>query len=166
MYRISEEDSKELREAMKKVGKAIHYRKMEAVALRGDGKKNEEISDLTGFHPDMVGRFCKEYLEGGLEGLVADGRKGGNRRNASDAEEEEFMAQFEEAAKKGQVISVGEIAAAYDERFGKEHKSKSTVYYLLHKMGWRKVMPRSKHPKKASDEAIAASKKLTIACKH
>ncbi len=54
-----------------------------------------------------------------------------------------------------------EIAAAYDERFGKEHKSKSTVYYFLHKMGWRKVMPHSKHPDKASDEAIEALKKLT-----
>jgi transposase len=60
------------------------------------------------------------------------------------------------------VITVSDIATAYDKEFGKEHKSKSTVYYLLHKFGWRKVMPRSKHPKKASEEVIEASKKLTI----
>ncbi len=161
MYRINNEDAKKIREAMEKTKNVLQYRKLEAVALRGEGKKNEEIAELTGFHPDMVGRFAKEYLEGGLESLLADGRKGGNHRNATDSEEQAFIAQFEEAAKKGQIMTVGEIAAAYDERFGKEHKSKSTVYYFLHKMGWRKVMPRSKHPEKASDEAIEASKKLT-----
>jgi transposase len=136
------------------------------VALRAEGKKNEEVGKLTGFHPDVVGRYAKEYLEGGLEGLLADGRKGGNHRNASDFEEEEFISQFKEAAEKGQVVTVDEIAIAYDERFGKAHKSKSTVYYLLHKMEWRKVMPRSKHPNKASDEEIEASKKLTFESKH
>ena len=165
MYQISIEESAALRKTMKKAGNALQYRKMEAVALRGEGKKNEEVSGLTGFHPDMVGRYCKEYLEGGLDSLLSDGRKGGNHRNASDAEEREFMAQYEEAANDGQIVSIEEIAAAYDERFGKTHKSKSTVYYLLHKMGWRKVMPRSRHPNKASDEAIEASKKLTVESK-
>ncbi len=162
MYRISEEESKNLRKAMKKAGNILAYRKMEAVALRGEGKKNDEIGKITGFHPDMVGRFAKEYLEGGMEGLLYDGRKGGNHRNASDSEEEAFIAEFEEAAIKGKVISVEEIAAAYDKRFGKEHKSKSTVYYLLHKFGFRKVMPRSKHPNSATPEAIEASKKLKM----
>jgi transposase len=166
MNRISMEETIKLREAMKKATTVRQYRRLEAVALRGAGKKNAEISELTGFHPDVVGRYVKEYLEGGLERLLADGRKGGNHRNASDIEEREFIARFEEAAQKGQIVTVEEISKAYDKRFGKKHKSKSTVYYFLHKMGWRKIMPRSKHPKKASDEAIAASKKLTLASKN
>ncbi len=161
MYKISAEDSKNLRKEMDKAKTILAYRKMLAVALRGEGKKNEEIGEITKFHPDMVGRFAKEYLTGGIEGLIFDGRNGGNHRNASDAEEEEFIAEFEEAAQKGTIVSVEEIALAYDKRFGKEHKSKSTVYYLLHKLGFRKIMPRSKHPNKASNEDIEASKKLT-----
>ncbi len=161
MYRISKEDSKKLRKEMKKAATILAYRKMEAVALRGEGKKNDEIGEITGFHPDMTGRYAKEYLEGGIKALISDGRKGGNHRNASEAEEEEFISEFEEAANKGKVVTVEEIAAAYDKRFGKDHKSKSTVYYLLHKLGFRKVMPRSKHPNSASPEAIEASKKLT-----
>jgi transposase len=161
MYRIREEDSKKLRMEMKKAPNILAYRKMEAVALRGEGKKNEEIGEITGFHPDMAGRYAKEYLEGGIAGLLSDGRRGGNHRNASESEEEEFIAKFEETANKGKVVTVDEIAAAYDKRFGKEHKSKSTVYYLLHKLGFRKVMPRSKHPNSATPEAIEASKKLT-----
>ena len=162
MYRISEEMAKSVRKRMKKVKDVKAYRRLEAVALRGEGKRNPEIAQLTGLHPDTIGRLAKEYLEYGVEYLIEDGRKGGNHRNASAAEERAFLKQFEEVAKKGQIVCVAEIAAAYDKKFGKEHKSKSTVYYLLHKLGWRKVMPRSKHPDKASEEAIEASKKLTL----
>ena len=41
-----------------------------------------------------------------------------------------------------------------------ETKSVGHIYAVLHRNGWRKTMPRSRHPKKASDEAIEASKKL------
>lgn len=34
---------------------------------------------------------------------------------------------------------------------------------MLERHGWRKVMPRSKHPQKASEEAIEASKKIKTA---
>jgi hypothetical protein len=33
---------------------------------------------------------------------------------------------------------------------------------VLKRQEWRKVKPRSRHPKKAGTEAIEASKKLTI----
>jgi transposase len=75
---------------------------------------------------------------------------------------EEFLKQFKEKAEKGQIITIEEIAVAFNEKTGKQRKSLSTIYYFLHSHGWRKIMPRSKHPKKASDEAIEASKKLTV----
>jgi len=159
-YSITAEQSKELRKAMKSEKIARIYRKMEAVALRGEGKKNDEIVALTGYHYDVIGRLCKEYLETGLEEFRTEKRKGGNNRNLSEAEEKAFIAKFEKASENGQIVTINEIAAAYDKQFGKKHKSKSTVYYLLHKLDFRKVMPRSKHPNKASDEEIESSKKL------
>ena len=52
------------------------------------------------------------------------------------------------------------LKEAYDKAVG--HKSGSgQIYFVLHRHGWSKKMPRSKHPQKASDEAIEASKKLT-----
>jgi len=161
-YEITKEQTKELREEMKRTKSSYSYRRLEAVALRGEGKSNAEISKLTGYHYDVIGRLVKEYVKTGLEAYKTDKRKGGNNRNATEIEEKEFLKQFEETAEKGQIITVEEIALAYDKRFGKEHKSKSTVYYLLKKSEWRKVMPRSRHSKKASDEAIEASKKLTL----
>ena len=55
-------------------------------------------------------------------------------------EETLLLEPFREKAEKGEIVEVSEI-------------------YALHRHGWRKVMPRSKHPKKASEEVIAASKK-------
>jgi len=50
----------------------------------------------------------------------------------------------------------------YAEELGRPAGSNSQIYYVLSRHGWRKVMPHSKHPNKASDGAIKASKKLTL----
>lgn len=62
-------------------------------------------------------------------------------------------------AEKGQIIETSEIKATYEKAIG--HKCGSgQIYYVLHRHGWSKKIPRSKHPQKASEEAIEASKKL------
>jgi len=161
MYRISKANAEEIREKMKETKEAGAYRRLQAVALRGEGLKNEQIAQATGLNPDWVGQLAKLYCKSGINALVEDGRNGGNRRNMTDEEEKAFLASFEEAAERGQITTISEIAAAYDELTGKERESKSTVYYLLHKHGWREITPQRAHPGKASDEEIEASKKLT-----
>jgi transposase len=162
MYKISAEEARAIREAMKDVKNVNAYRRLQAVALRGEGKHNEEIGERTGFHPDWVGKLTRIFCNEGIEGLVKDGRTGGNNRNMSEIEAAEFLKKFEEEAKKGQVITVEAIAKEYDEAVGKTHSSLSTVYYFLHSHGWRMVTPKQQHPGKASDEVIEASKKLTL----
>ena len=165
MYKIKEENAREIREKMKCEKRANAYKRLQAVALRGEGKTNEEISKITGYHPDHVGKLCKIYLTEGLDKLKAEGRKGGNNRNMTEAEAAAFLQKYEEEAKRGQLITVEKIGKAYDEAVGKEHKSLSSVYYFLQRNGWRKIMPQRQHPGKASDEAIEASKKLTTSLK-
>jgi len=79
----------------------------------------------------------------------------------SAAEEEAFLAEYKKQAEEGQIIEVGAIKAAYEAKVGHSIGG-SQIYYVLARHGWRKIMPRSKHPNKASDEAIEASKKLTL----
>ncbi len=74
--------------------------------------------------------------------------------------EEEFLALFRECEEKGQLVETSEIKAAYIERIG-HNIVRGQIYRVLHRHGRRKVMPRSRHPKKAYDEVIEASKKLT-----
>ena len=160
-YTITTENSEELRSAMKEKSNSRYYAKLQSVALRGEGKDNKEIGCITGYHPAYVSQLVSIYSKEGIAGLCSDGRKGGNNRNMTQEEEKVFLARFEETAKNGQVITIAEISAAYDEATGKQHESNSTVYYLLHKHNWRMITPQTVHPGKASDEVVEASKKLT-----
>ena len=74
-------------------------------------------------------------------------------------EEAAILAPFKERAEKGEMVEISEIAKAYQSAVS-HPVSKGQIYCVLHRHGWRKVMPRSRHPKKASEEVIEASKKL------
>jgi transposase len=162
MYKISKETAKNIRQAMEKTTDAKTYVKLQVVALRGEGYSNDQIASVTGYNSNYVGELCKQYLKNGIEEFISDGRKGGNNRHMSEAEAMEFLEQFREKAIKGQVVSIDEIAKAYDNAVGVEHKSLSSIYYFLHLYNWRKIVPKKQHPGKASDEVIEASKKLTL----
>lgn len=82
-------------------------------------------------------------------------------RNLSYEEEEALLEPLRQEAKAGKTVSVRDIETAYREAVGHSIGT-SQIYYVLHRHGWRKVMPRSKHPKKAVDEVIETSKKITI----
>ena len=64
-------------------------------------------------------------------------------------------------AEAGHIVEISKIKAAYVEKVG-HSIGNGQIYCVLKRHGWRKVMPRSQHPQKASDEAIEASKKLSI----
>ena len=107
---------------------------------------------------NSVTRLVAKYRDYGIE-AIAGNHYGGNHRNMSVEEEAAILAPFKERAEKGELVEIGEIAKAYQSEVT-HPVSKGQIYCVPHRHGWRKVMPRSKHPKKASDEEIAASKKL------
>ncbi len=135
-------------------------KRLQVIILRYEGKKDIEIAEKLDYHRKRISQLCAEFKQIGLSNYI-DKPRGGNNRNLSEAEEKVFLAQFEEAAKAGQIITIADIAAAYDEKTGKERASKSTAYYLLNKHDWRQITPRTVHPGKASEAEIEASKKLT-----
>jgi len=161
-YKTDSEETKEIREKMKTTKDKNIYRRMEAVALLGEGKTPTEVAEITKYNEKYIRTLGCDFHKKGLEAFATAGRKGGNHRLMDLEESEEFLKQFKEKAEKGQIITIEEIADAFDKKTGKQRKSLSTVYYFMHSHGWRKIMPRSKHPNKASDEAIEASKKLTL----
>ena len=73
-------------------------------------------------------------------------------------EETKFLEPFNEKAESGQILEVSDIIEKFEKKIG-HRVSVGTVYLMLRRNGWRKLMPRSKHPHKASNEAIAAYKK-------
>lgn len=68
-------------------------------------------------------------------------------------EEAEILEQFRQRAEKGQMLDIREIENAYQEKV--DHRiGNAQIYRVLNRHGWRKIMPRSQHPKKASGEVI------------
>lgn len=157
-YTISMEQAEEIKEKRKNVKNKQVDKRLYAVQLRGEGLKNEEIAEKLDTSSKVVSRWICSYVKFGIESLLEKERIG-MHRNMSYDEEEEFLSQFADKAEKGQIVEISEIKKAYEEKIG--HKTgHGQIYFVLHRHGWRKVMPRSKHPKKASSEAIEASKKL------
>jgi len=112
-------------------------------------------------HPTYIYELIKQFCTQGIEEFVKDERGGANHRNLTDEQEAQIINKFKEKATAGQVISLNSIKNEYEKVRGKE-TANSTFYAFLERMKWRRVMPRGQHPKKASEEVIEASKKLTF----
>ena len=160
-YIITEMEYETVKIAAKKNQNKHIEKRLQTVIMRYEGKKDSEIGEKLGYHRKRVSQLCAEFKQKGLEEYTKR-NYGGNNRNMTGEEEKAFLSGFEEAAKSGQIITIGEIAAAYDEATGKTHESKSSVYYMLHKHGWREIVPQTAHPGKANDEEIDASKKTEL----
>ena len=140
-YKFSAEQYLEIKSAQKTNRDKQIENRLNVLALRCEGKSLKEIASATGFHHAHISNLIRKYFEEGLQ-AVSEKHYSGNRRNMSIEEESAFLEQYRQAAERGHSIGSGQI------------------YRVLQRHGWRKVMPRSKHPKKASEEVIEASKKL------
>ena len=155
---ITNKEAEAIKEYRKQVKDKKKDRRLYAVQLRGEGLKVIEIARKLDTYPQVVSQWVKKYKEYGIEGLT--GSSGGRHHaKMTEEEEKEFLDEFARKAEQGQIIEVSEIRKEYEKITG-ESKSVGHIYDVLHRNGWRKVMPRSRHPKKASEEAIEASKKL------
>ena len=134
-------------------------RRLQVIKLHLEGKKQCEIADKLDYTAAWVCKLLKEYREKGLV-EYARHKYGGNHRAMSVSEETELLNQFEEESKSGKLVVANTIKKAFDEKRGKD-TGRGYIYMLLKRHEARKVMPRSAHPKKANDEVIDASKKLT-----
>ena len=135
-------------------------RKLKVLMLRYEGKENKTIAERTGFSETRVSHLITEYKKKGLK-EYARKKYGGNHRNMTKEEEEEILEKFRKDAEAGHVVTAQEIKKAFNEKLGRDTGS-GYIYMLLARHGWRKVMPRSRHPRKANEEAIEASKKLRV----
>ena len=134
--------------------------RLRALLLHAEGMKHRDIAGKTELAETYIGELVTKYLKGGIS-AVAENSYAGNRRNLTFLEEKELLDSFVEKAKLGQIVEISQIKRSYEAKIGRELKSRGHIYQILKRHGWRKVMPRSKHPNKASDEVIEASKKLT-----
>ena len=160
-YEFTEEQMKELTKAAKENKRKDVDRRLRALLMRSKGNTLKEVAQATGYSYSNITKLVRTYRGGGLAAIV-ENHYGGNHRNMSYEEESKLLEPFRKQAEAGEMVEVSEMEAAYRQAVG-HSIGKAQIYYVLHRHKWRKVMPRSRHPKKASEEVIETSKKLTIA---
>lgn len=139
-------DCKE-KEQNKNVGK-----RLTALLMRAESKSREETAKVTGYKTVSITSLTVKYMQSGINAIV-ENHHDSNHRNMDYEKEEELLEQFSKAAENRQVVEVSMIKEAYDKTVGHESGS-GQIYKVLSRHGWRKLMPRSRYPNKASDEAI------------
>ena len=158
-YKITEEQQKEIAEARKENKNKNVERRLKAIALRAEGKTLREIGEQCGYHPSYISNILSAYNKSRSNYWKSLHRQSSDM---SYEEEEVLLEQFRKRAEAGEIVEVSEIKAAYEAALGRRIESRSLIYYILRRHGWRKVMPRSRHPKKASEEEVDSSKKLNL----
>jgi transposase len=87
------------------------------------------------------------YDGGGIKALKPKPIGGRQRENMTLCEEKALLARFSKTAGAGEMLNIHDLKAAYEQAIG-HSTSDSTVYNLLARHGWRKLMPRPFHPQR------------------
>ena len=109
-------------------------------------RKAEEIARHCGVSKATVHQVISTYNRWGVVAVETPGKGGRRHQYLTLEEEQQFLAPFFARAQTGEIATVREIWQAFEARVG--HKvDDSTIYRLLDRHGWRKLMPRPRHPK-------------------
>jgi transposase len=119
-----------------------------------------EISRLLGWHVNTVRVTQKDFIDRGIPALE-EIKKGGRQHQLMTLEEETaFLSSFADDAQHGCILVANEIKEALEKKIGRViHKT--TVYRILHRHSWRKIVPRPSHPKRSKEAADAFKKRAS-----
>jgi transposase len=143
---------------LKEAKDKAEYQRIQCVWLRAAlGLRAAQIATALGWQVGSVRQVHSDYLRQGEAVLPSKPAGGRHRQNLTIEQEKELLLPFLQQAEAGGVLVVAPVQAAYEAAVGRPVHH-SVVYRALHRQGWRKIMPRPRHPK-ASEEAQEAFKK-------
>lgn len=136
------------REVMKITKDAEELQGALSVVLSGVlGLTLPAVAALMGRSRATVVRLRKQFKEWYFGHEVRKKKGGGKHREYLTSErEQDFLAGFFDAASRGGVPVVSEVKKSLEEKLGHD-VAETTVYRMLARHGWRKIVPRRKHPK-------------------
>ena len=136
-----------LGQLLKKVKTKTQFQRVQCLWLRASlGLSSKDVAVAIGWNTSSVRHLQAQYIKEG-EGAVRASKRGGRyRANMTSDEENSFLSSFLEKSAQGEILMVSEIKSAYEKVVG-HAVPKSTIYRILARHGWRKIAPRSRHPK-------------------
>jgi transposase len=121
-----------------------------------------EIAKHTATSLRTVHQVISDYNRGGASAIEPKARVGKNPRAYLSFEQETaFLESFNDPAKNGHLTTIQAIQEAFEQLVGTP-VAPSTIYRLLDRHGWRKLVPRSYHPEGDKDAQEAFKKTFQI----
>jgi transposase len=165
MIKCSKSEVRRLKSALRwKNIPSAQRERIQMVLLRESGMTQPAIAEAMGVSLSTVNRAHMTYDSGGVKALKTKPSGGRQRENMTLAQEEALLARFAATAGAGELLNIHDLKAAYEKAIG-HATSNSTVYNLLRRHGWRKLMPRPFHPKRNRAAQNAFKKTLSRCCK-
>jgi transposase len=129
--------------------KDVHeWRQLEAIWLREKlGLSGRQVAEALNYRLQTVHLIWHHWLRRG-EAMLDKRRRPGGRQHAylKPEQESQFLQQFVDEAGRGGMLDVTRVKEALERHLGRS-VALSTVYRMLHRNGWRKIVPRPRHPK-------------------
>ena len=147
MVKCTKKQIRQLKTALRWKIPAAQRERIQMVLLRESGVTQPAIAEAMGVSLSTVNRAHMAYDRGGIKALKPKPIGGRQRENMTVTEEKALLARFARAAGAAEMLNIHELNAAYEKAVGHE-TSNSTVYNLLARHGWRKLMPRPFHPRR------------------
>jgi transposase len=132
---------KELTRLLQQAATKADYRRVLRVWWRAAvGLSAAEVSLALGGRISSVYNWQSRYRREGAQAWQGAGRGGPHRAWLSPEQEQRFLHSFVSTAGQGGIAEVSLMRRAYEQEVGHE-VAPSTVYRLLARHGWRKLVP-------------------------
>jgi len=125
----------------------LQRQRIRMVLLREGNMTQPAIAAAMGVSLSTVNRAHMAYGQGGIKALKPKPCGGRQRQNMTIAAEQALLARFAKAAGAGEMLNIHDLKSAYEQAIG-HPTSNSTIYNLLDRHHWRKLMPRPFHPQR------------------
>ncbi|CMU04236.1 EF-Tu C-terminal domain-related protein [Streptococcus pneumoniae] len=155
--KLTKEEIQTIKTLLKDSRTAKYHKRLQIVLFRLMGKSYKEIIELLDCNQTTIWRNVKKYEEFGLDSLLQETRGGRNHAYMTVEEEKAFLARHLKATEAGEFATIDALFQAYKKELGRSY-TRDAFYQLLKRHGWRNIMPRPEHPKKADAQTIVAQK--------
>ena len=160
---VSHLSEEEIEEKIKRANDVVLVKKYLVVKIALiNPQPAKEIGKIVGLAKQTVNNLISAYNRYGEKVLETVGKRGKrNRAYMSLEEEKKFLDLFTEKGKKGELVTIHDLKKAFEKEVGKEVEE-STVYRILKRHGWRKIVPRPYHPEVDKEKQGDFKKTLAV----
>jgi transposase len=146
MHVTAHQSIEQLQDLQDRATKPAMVLKLRAIILARRGWIAGDIAEAVGKSQRTIQQWVGDYNRQGLDGLKD--RRGGNHRHLTDAQEQQLREHLDAQANdpQGGVRHAGALIPQIEQMFGVTY-SLSGLYDLLHRLGYRWLMPRPRHEK-------------------